>query len=153
MIKERREGTILADNSDEGTALLSQNQEADVAPAPPNPKPKKPHHSPAFDLTIAQCSLILEVVCFGLLPFFRSRSTFVVLTVLAACGAGFGPAIQSLAVELYSKRGGTEIGKLFGVLGVVQIISYASCSVFPSCWLMGHIFATGRRSSDRSYTA
>ncbi|KLO08949.1 MFS general substrate transporter [Schizopora paradoxa] len=123
MVKERREKSLVVGNTDECAALLAQDQEADSALAPANPKPKKPHHSPVFDLTIAQCSLILEIVCFGLLPFFHSRPVFVVLTVLAACGAGFGPAIQSLAVELYSKRGGTETGKLFGVLGVVQIIS------------------------------
>jgi len=126
IIKDRQENAVLrTENSDEGTALLSQDQdqELDTVSAPPNPKPKRTNHSPAFDLSVAQCSLILEIICFALVPIFRSRSTFVVFTVLAACGAGFGPAIQSLAVELYSKRGGTETGKLFGVLGVVQIIS------------------------------
>ena len=88
-----------------------------------------PHHTPAFDLIIAELSLLLEVACYGLLPFFASLSVhifkpiYIVLSILAACGAGYGPAFQSLAVELYTRRGGTESGKLFGTISVIQATS------------------------------
>ena len=51
---------------------------------------------------------------------FRNSAAYIVLTILASCGAGFGPAIQALAVDLYARRGGEETGRLFGVLSVVQ---------------------------------
>lgn len=88
-----------------------------------------PHHTPAFDLIIAELSLLLEVACYGLLPFVASLSInvykpiYIVLSILAACGAGYGPAFQSLAVELYTRRGGTESGKLFGTISVIQATS------------------------------
>ena len=41
--------------------------------------------------------------------------------MLASCGSGFGPAIQALSVELFTRRGGKETGRLFGVLSVIQI--------------------------------
>ncbi|KAL5489752.1 hypothetical protein ACEPAI_4584 [Sanghuangporus weigelae] len=81
--------------------------------------------TPAFDLAIAQSSLALEIICYALVPILYSSGAvlFIVLTILASCGAGFGPAIQALAVDIYNGRGGTETGRLFGVLSVIQTIS------------------------------
>ncbi|KAL5529764.1 hypothetical protein ACEPAG_5749 [Sanghuangporus baumii] len=81
--------------------------------------------TPAFDLAIAQSSLALEIICYALVPMLYSNGAvlFIVLTILASCGAGFGPAIQALAVDIYNGRGGTETGRLFGVLSVIQTIS------------------------------
>ncbi|KAL5532572.1 hypothetical protein ACEPAF_4346 [Sanghuangporus sanghuang] len=81
--------------------------------------------TPAFDLAIAQSSLALEIVCYALVPVLYSSGAvlFIVFTILASCGAGFGPAIQALAVDIYNGRGGTETGRLFGVLSVIQTIS------------------------------
>lgn len=115
------------DSTDNTPLLVSEDEER----PPPETRPKKhrhPHHTPAFDLIIAQLSLLLEVVCYGIFPFFASASPavfkpiYIVLSDLSACGAGFGPAIQSLANELYTRRGGTESGKLFGTLSVIQTV-------------------------------
>ena len=90
---------------------------------------KTPRHSPTFDRLVAQASLALEVACYALIPALAhvkwNETIFIILTVLASCGAGFGPAIQALAVDVYSRRSNaSETGRLFGVMGVVQAVRY-----------------------------
>ncbi|KAI5116339.1 hypothetical protein M0805_009175 [Coniferiporia weirii] len=117
-------------DSSETTPLIS-TLSGDSSTVEPQSRPKSQHprHSSAFDLAIAQASLALEVACYALVPilfaywYAHMKPAYTVLTILASCGAGFGPAIQALAVDLYSARGGTETGRLFGVLGVVQATS------------------------------
>lgn len=109
----------------EAAPLLSDGQDASSIPQEAGPSPQTQvqlRKTPSFDLAIAQASLALEVVCYALVPVLFSWGPvpFIVLTTLAACGAGFGPAIQALAIDLYAARGGTETGRLFGVLSVVQ---------------------------------
>lgn len=142
-IKLTPKTTSHADNeTSESTPLLisPQTSSHSQATSQTNSHPSSRRHTPAFDMAIAQASLALEVVCFGLTPFAPSQPLFIALTVLAACGSGFGPAIQSLVVELYSRRGGTETGRLFGVLGVVQVIWYVHCihdpKIHPTCCSM-----------------
>lgn len=117
--------------SPETTALLSPSRSNSPDPSdtntrsPSNTKP--PRHTPAFDLAIAQASLLLEVVCYGLVPVLAhvrwNEPIYAFLTVFASCGAGFGPAIQALAVDIYTRhRDASETGRLFGVLGVVQAV-------------------------------
>ncbi|KAH8116812.1 MFS general substrate transporter [Phellopilus nigrolimitatus] len=125
-----------AESSDRAPLLAPQssdfNTSSPVSPTQPRSRSQsRPprHNTPAFDLAIAQASLALEVVCYALVPVLmtrwraRMKPAYIVLTILASCGAGFGPAIQSLAVDLYAGRGGTETGRLFGVLSVVQATS------------------------------
>ncbi|EJD02479.1 MFS general substrate transporter [Fomitiporia mediterranea MF3/22] len=108
----------------DATPLLTDDQDAS-SPEPSTQSQTQARKTPAFDLAIAQGSLVLEVVCYALVPVIFSFGAipFIILTILASCGSGFGPAIQALAVDLYSARGGTETGRLFGVLSVVQSIS------------------------------
>lgn len=47
---------------------------------------------------------------------------FTAFGMLGSFGSGFGPAIQSVALEMYTQRGGTEAGRLFGALSVVQAL-------------------------------
>lgn len=108
-----------SDASDDQTPLLPPEQNGKRTRS----SKKHVQHTPAFDRAIAQVSMALEVVCFALVPPLGTQWSFIVFTVLASCGAGYGPAIQSLALEVYARRGGTETGRLFGVLGVVQITS------------------------------
>ncbi|PCH37836.1 MFS general substrate transporter [Wolfiporia cocos MD-104 SS10] len=79
-------------------------------------------HSPTFDLLIARCSLGLEVVAYTLMAFAPSGTAFTAYSVMGAFGAGFGPAMSSIASVLYMRNGGKELGKLYGALGVVQAI-------------------------------
>lgn len=41
---------------------------------------------------------------------------------LSALGAGTRPAMQSLALDAYTRQGGTEAGRLFGALSVLQAL-------------------------------
>lgn len=85
-------------------------------------KGKKPH-SPRFDLNLARVSIVAEVFAFGLMGVIPTQSTFAALGVLSAMGSGFGPAMQSVTLSMYKKKGGTETGKLFGALSVIQALS------------------------------
>ncbi|KAK7467283.1 hypothetical protein VKT23_004340 [Stygiomarasmius scandens] len=80
-------------------------------------------NSSSFDLKIARASLLIEVFAHGFMGLAANSITFLMFGLLGSLGSGFSPAIQSVTVELYSRRGGTESGKLFGALSVIQALS------------------------------
>lgn len=63
---------------------------------------------------------MIEVVSYFLVAFAPNGTLYTAFTMMAALGAGFGPAISSVALGLYTQRGGKESGKLFGAMSVVQ---------------------------------
>ncbi|CAL1705198.1 unnamed protein product [Somion occarium] len=73
-----------------------------------------------FDLTLARISLFIELVAFVAMPFSPNPIVFTVFTVMTCFGAGYSPAIQSVALIMYTENGGVESGKLFGAISVVQ---------------------------------
>lgn len=86
--------------------------------------PSKPTHSPTFDLGLAKFSLLIEIAVYVCVPFAPTVVLFTVLSVVASFSAGFAPALQSVALDLYARReGGTETGRLFGAFSVVQAIT------------------------------
>ena len=91
-------------------------------------------HSAAFDLGLARYSLALEVVCYTVIAFMPTALTFTVFAMLASWGGGFNPAVQALALELYTRRHKSreeaETGKLFGALSVVQAMWCVVCLWF-----------------------
>ncbi|KDR73680.1 hypothetical protein GALMADRAFT_251460 [Galerina marginata CBS 339.88] len=84
---------------------------------------KKEIHSPSFDLSLARVSLLSEVVGYTLLALISTPTTFTLFAVTSAVGTAFNPAVQSVTLALYARRGGTEIGRLFGALSVIQALS------------------------------
>lgn len=72
---------------------------------------------------------------------------FVGFSVFVSFGGGFGPATQSLALELYNARSrmlghvaeneAAEAGKLFGALSVLQAMAYV---ITFSYSLFGFVF-------------
>lgn len=85
-----------------------------------------PHHTHAatrFDLTIARLSIFIEILVYIGLPLLGPIG-FVVCSALSSFGAGFSPTVQSLALEFYRKRGGTETGRLYGGLSIVSALWY-----------------------------
>jgi len=80
-------------------------------------------HSSSFDLGLAQGSLFIDVVSYTFLALMPTPLFFTVFSMLGAMGAGLNPAIQSVALAMYRRRGGTESGRLFGALSVVQALS------------------------------
>ncbi|KAJ7228026.1 major facilitator superfamily domain-containing protein [Mycena haematopus] len=97
-----------------------QSSELDPLLVPSSPEP----HSASFNLSLARISLFIEVIAYAAMPFATSGLAFTGLTILSAFGSGFNPAVQSAAMELYSKRIGTsvEAGKLFGGMSVIQAL-------------------------------
>lgn len=87
--------------------------------------PPRERHSAFFDLSLARISLFIEVIAYGAMPFAATGYGFTGLTVLSSFGSGFNPAVQSAAMELYTKRMGAsvEAGKLFGGMSVIQALA------------------------------
>lgn len=75
-----------------------------------------------WDLGLARVSLLFQMTSL-LACSFASRSLMYGLGItIVAFGAAFVPTVQSLSLELYRRRGGTESGRLFGALNVVSML-------------------------------
>ncbi len=83
-----------------------------------------PHQlqSLSFDLSLARFALIIDIISYILLPLAPNALMFTVYTMMGCLGTGFSPAIQSVAMGLYTQQGGTELGKLFGALSVMSAL-------------------------------
>lgn len=84
---------------------------------------KKEIHSPLFDLNLARASLLGDIVSYASMGLTQSPLLFGLSSGFGALGVGFNPAVQSVALALYARRGGIETGKLFGALSLIQAIS------------------------------
>lgn len=74
-----------------------------------------------FDLRLARVSLLLDVTAYILMPLAPSGHVFTLAAMLGSLGSGFGPAMQSIALELHGRRtGGGDVGRLFGSLSVLS---------------------------------
>ncbi|KAI0831072.1 major facilitator superfamily domain-containing protein [Trametes gibbosa] len=141
----------------------------------PSPTRRATHaHSPAFDLNLARISLVLDALTYFLLTIVPNGLMFAATSCLGALGMGFGPAVQSVALTLYHRRGGRDTGKLFGAMSVVQalsaqifgpfvygltyaktvatypktIIALAGCAVAVSCILLSFIRLPAEPAAD-----
>lgn len=77
-----------------------------------------------FDFRVALVSIFIEVVAFGIMAVSPSAESFTVGTFIGSFGAGVNPAMQSVAMLLYTRAGGIESGALFGALSVVNALRY-----------------------------
>jgi len=80
------------------------------------------HNSPTVDLNIARISLLVEMMSYILMAIASTGSAFTVFTAMGSFGAGFMPAVESLALAVYLSRGNTESGSLFGALSVMHAL-------------------------------
>ncbi|KAH9484437.1 putative membrane protein C14C4.07 [Psilocybe cubensis] len=98
-------------------------------------------HSPAFDLGLARASLAVEIVGYAMMGLAPVGWMFMLFGVVGSFGTGFSPAVQSVILSLYASRGGTEIGRLYGALSVIQ----ALCSqiVGPSVYAFAFVKTFG----------
>ena len=83
---------------------------------------KKEIYSPLFDLNLVRASLIVKIVSYTSMGLAQSPILFALSGTLDAFSLGFSPAVQSVALALYAKRGGVETGRLFGALSLLQVI-------------------------------
>ncbi|PFH51761.1 hypothetical protein AMATHDRAFT_40016 [Amanita thiersii Skay4041] len=88
-------------------------------------------HSPLFDLNVARSSLTIDILSFTCTGLFPTTLPFIFFSIFGAAGVGFVPAIQTVALALYTRNNGTESGRLFGALSVVQAL-----------WLLSAIFVS-----------
>jgi len=81
-------------------------------------------HTPKVDLGIAKVSLVLQATFFVLIAVSKDAVVFVTMGALGALAMGYPPTVQSLSLELYTRRGGapSESGRLFGAMSVIQTI-------------------------------
>jgi len=89
-----------------------------------------------FDLALARVSAAVEILSYAAMIFASSGGVFVVASMFTAFGGGSGPAMSSLAPALFALKGGKELGKLFGAIGVVQAI----CSQILGPFVYGMIY-------------
>ncbi|KAJ7154677.1 major facilitator superfamily domain-containing protein [Mycena filopes] len=79
-----------------------------------------------LDLTIARLSILVDAVTYAVLPLAPTGIVFLVFISLGSFGAGLAPAVNSVALELYSRRLGknatVESGRLFGAMSVAQAL-------------------------------
>ncbi|KDR73681.1 hypothetical protein GALMADRAFT_251462 [Galerina marginata CBS 339.88] len=124
----------------ETTPLLESTEDGARTPstsATPLPKTiKKEIHSPSFDLGLARVSLLVEVVGYTFMALAPTPLTFTLFGMMSALGTAYSPAVQSVTLALYARRGGTEIGRLFGALSVIQ----ALCSQIIGPSLYGLVY-------------
>lgn len=80
--------------------------------------------SASSDLSVAILSVVVDIISLFCSGFARTGWQFVIFGVLGAFGMPFTPAMQSVTLALYIRRGGTEAGRLFGALSVIQAFRY-----------------------------
>lgn len=85
-------------------------------------------HPISFDLGLAKFALIVDIVVHLFIPAAKDPLLFTALTIVGCMGVGFSPAIQSVAMGVYTQQGGTELGKLFGALSVMSALRFVSLS-------------------------
>jgi len=78
-------------------------------------------HAVVFDLQLARVSLVVDMIAYVFIGI--SSTTFIVFGVLTSFGAGFSPAMQSVTLAMYARRGGTESGRLLGGMSVIAALS------------------------------
>jgi hypothetical protein len=94
---------------------------------PANPNTSQPSaiqtsNLPSFELNLARASLLVDVTCLTLIGLAPNSIAFIAFTLIGSWAQGFTPSVQSVALELYSRRGEKENGKLFGGLSVIQAL-------------------------------
>ena len=76
----------------------------------------------AFDLLAATWSLIVDVIFLLMTCFAFGPRTFAIVTILSSFGAGYPPAVESLALALMPD-GGEDAGRLFGAFAVAKTLT------------------------------
>lgn len=116
--------------------LLSTNINLDAV--------RKELHSLSFDMTLARVSMAMEAVAYGAMGLSSSGLPFVVSSVFLWLGSAVNPAVQCVALAVYKRNGGTESGRLFGALSVVQalwsvpnFVGYAEIDALHSSQMIG----------------
>jgi hypothetical protein len=72
----------------------------------------------------------MEITAYILMATATTGSVFTVFTAMSSFGAGCIPAVESLSLAVYTSRGGTESGSLFGALSVMSALGFVHPSIY-----------------------
>ena len=73
---------------------------------------------------------MIDILSYASMGVTQNSIPFALSGSLSALGAGFNPAVQSVALALYARRGGIETGRLFGAISLIQAMRCGSlCSL------------------------
>lgn len=75
-----------------------------------------------MDLLLARVAIATDLVSYALTFSTNSGYLFAVFTMCVSFGTSFGPTMQSLALDLYARRGKNDTGSLLGALTVVSAL-------------------------------
>jgi hypothetical protein len=84
-----------------------------------------------FNLSLARFSLSVEMISYTFLALASTPQMFMAFTIFGQLGAGFSPAVESMALDAYAGRRRSdyaselvpvEVGKLYGGLGVLRTL-------------------------------
>lgn len=124
---------VSATFNEEPTSSTTQPNSSTPSPGPLTRQ--KEIHSPTFDLALARISLLIEIISYTFMGLAPTPLAFTIFGMLGAFGTGFSPALHSVALELYARRGGgTESGKLFGALSVIQALWWVFFLIILARW-------------------
>jgi hypothetical protein len=85
-----------------------------------------------FDLSLARLSLLVHLVSFVVMGIASPNNgwAFIAFSVIGELGSGYAPALNAVALEVYTRRehqvrgeGGdhaSEVGKLYGSLSLLE---------------------------------
>ena len=111
--------------SGESQPLLS-----DEPQEPHSDASKKVTPTAALDLWLARVAVLLDMFFYAMAFKTNSGALFALYTSCIAFGTHFGPTVQSLALDLYTRSGETDTGRLLGALTVISAMRY----VFAAPW-------------------
>ncbi|KAF9258534.1 MFS general substrate transporter [Marasmius fiardii PR-910] len=125
--------------SDEEQPLIdgSQSKVYGPSPRPPLPSKLKEAQTSRLDLRLARISLGLMIISYVGLCLDVTSFSFIIYTMIEALGAGYGPAIQSVALSLYGRKSDGETGRFFSALSILQ----ALCSQILGPLTYGVVYA------------
>ena len=75
-----------------------------------------------LDLLLARAAVVTDLVFYTLVFSTSSGLLFALFTMCISFGTSFGPTMQSLALDLYARRGHNDTGSLLGALTVVSAL-------------------------------
>ncbi|KAL7283592.1 hypothetical protein ACG7TL_003027 [Trametes sanguinea] len=85
--------------------------------------PTKLLRAASLDLLLARAAVVTDMIFYALTPTAVTGALFAAYGMCISLGASFGPVMQSLALDLYARRGGADTGRLLGALTVVSALS------------------------------
>nr|VWO98033.1 MFS domain-containing protein [Ganoderma boninense] len=106
----------------QATSAESEPLLSDQGEYPSTQSRKKVAPVASMDLLLARAAVVTDLLSYILIFCTHSGFLFAVFTMCVSFGTSFGPTMQSLALDLYARRGRHDTGSLLGALTVVSAL-------------------------------